>query len=189
MKILCEVSARHVHLSQEHLETLFGKEATLEEVKALSQPGQYLADKRVDLVTEKTTMKNVAVLGPTRAQTQIEISRTDSFALGIKGVPVRQSGDLAGTPGVILQNGDKQVKLDSGIIVGQRHIHVDTEFAKENNLADNQIVSIEIEGDRGGILKNAVVRVNPNFAPAIHIDTDEANALGFAGCGEAKIIV
>jgi len=179
VEILCEVSARHVHLSAEHLEILFGKGAQLTEVKPLSQPGQYLAEQRVDLVTDKTTFKNVAVLGPTRAKTQVELSRTDCFALGLKTVPVRQSGDLAGTPGVKLRNGDKEVAIEEGVIVGMRHVHLDDKFAATHDIKDNQIVSIKIQGERGGTLKNAVARVHPSFAPAIHIDTDEANAMGF----------
>ncbi|MCL2851134.1 MAG: phosphate propanoyltransferase [Firmicutes bacterium] len=188
IEIMCEVSARHVHLSQKHLEELFGKDAELGVVKTLSQRTDFISDKRVDLVTEKTTLKNVAVLGPVRSNTQVEISRTDSFAIGLKNVPLRLSGDLIDTPGITLQSGDKQIKIDNGVIIARRHAHLSEEFAKEHNIADKQLIAVEIDGDRGGILNNLIARVSTKFVPAIHIDTDEANALGFSG-GNVKILI
>lgn len=180
MKILCEISVRHVHLSESDLQTLFGKDAKLEQVRELSQPGQYLAVQKVDLVGPKRTIEGVAVLGPTRAETQVEIARTDCFSLGIKGVPVRQSGMLEGTPGIVLRNGNKMVELKRGVIVAHRHVHLDPKTAESNGLKDNQIVDLVFAGDRGGVLSNAIVRVHKNFAPAVHLDSDEGNAMA---CG------
>jgi putative phosphotransacetylase len=177
MKILCEVSIRHVHLSQNDLATLFGEGATMQCVRELSQPDQYLSDLRVDIVGPKRTIGSVAVLGPVRKQSQVEISQTDCFTLGLRGVPVCQSGNLDGTPGVRLQNGDKFVDIKCGVIVVQRHVHLDPTSAKKNNLCNGELVDLEFDGPRGGILRNAIVRVHPEFAPAVHIDSDEGNAL------------
>ncbi|MCL2569665.1 MAG: phosphate propanoyltransferase [Firmicutes bacterium] len=187
MKILCEISVRHVHISKEHVEILFGKGHQLKFVRELSQPGQFLASERVELVTAKSTIKNVAVLGPERTQTQVEISRTDCFALGLKNVPVRQSGNLVDSPAIILRTEKGEVKIDSGVIVAQRHIHMDTKTAKDNGFKDGQIISVKFGGSRGGTLNNTVVRVHDNFAPAVHIDSDEGNALGFCS-GEVEIL-
>jgi len=188
MKILCEVSARHVHLSREHLEQLFGKDAKLNILKEVTQPGQFLSDKRVDLVTPKTTFKNVAILGPVRSKTQVEISRTDSFALGLKDVPLRQSGDLDNTPGITLRSGETEIIIEKGVIIARRHAHLDIETSKKYNITDKQIVSIKFDGERGGTLTNVLARVSGNCSNAIHIDTDEANALGFFS-GTAKLLI
>jgi len=182
MKILCETSMRHVHLTQEHVETLFGKGAQLEVDSMLSQPGEFLCKQRVTLVGSKREIDNIAVLGPARKATQVEISRTDAFFLGIKNAPVRASGDVTGTPGIVLQNQfkHKEVKLDEGVIIAKRHVHLDPKTALENGFTDGQIVKIKFEGERAAILDNVVVRVDKDFAPAVHIDSDEANAV-FAG--------
>lgn len=185
MKIPCELSVRHVHISEQHAQVLFGGELGF--VRELSQPGQFLSDKRVDLVTPKATIKGVAVLAPYRKQTQVEISRSDCFTLGLKNVPVRQSGDLENTPGIILRSQLGEVTIDSGVVVAQRHIHMTPKVADEKNLVDNQIVSLRFGGKRGGTLENVVVRVDENYAPMAHIDSDEANALGFVG-GECEIV-
>ena len=187
MKILCEISVRHVHLSDAHLKVLFGKDAKLGIVRELSQPGQYLSDKKVDLVGAKRVIEGVSVLGPTRPQSQVEISRSDCFVLGLRDVPVRQSGDLKATPGLVLRAGDKAVEISEGVIVAKRHIHVDPKTAQMNNLSDGQIVSIKVGGERGGILEGVVVRVHANFAPSVHLDSDEGNALGTGN--EVEIVV
>ncbi|MCL2755637.1 MAG: phosphate propanoyltransferase [Firmicutes bacterium] len=188
MKIICELSVRHAHLAQEHVDILFSKGHKLTPVKDLSQPGQYLCAERVEIVTPKMTMKNVGIIGPVRAKSQVEISRTDTFALGLKGVPVRQSGELDGSVGVILRTDLGEVALNEGVIVAQRHIHMDPKSASEFGLADNQMVSVKFLGDRGGVLYNTVVRVSESFAPAVHIDSDEANALGHI-CGHDVEII
>ena len=180
MKILCETSVRHVHLSRKDVLELFGR-GELTRTRDLSQPGQYLCEERVDLVTPKATLRNVAIIGPTRDTSQVEISRTDCFALGLKGVPVRQSGDLDKTPGITIQAGDKQIELSQGVIVAHRHVHLDPQTAEEFNLRDGDAVTLRFGGERGGTLNSTIIRVSPDFAPAVHIDSDEANAMGFSG--------
>jgi len=189
MKILCEVSVRHAHLSQEHVDILFGKGHKLTPLKDLSQPGQYLCVERIDLVTPKTTFKNVGIIGPARPKSQVEISRTDCFALGLKNVPVRQSGELDGSVGITMKTEKGEVILEEGVVVAKRHIHLDPKTASDFGLEDNQIVLVKFDNERGGVLNNTVVRVHENFAPAIHIDSDEGNALGHMSCGEAEIVV
>ena len=187
MKILCESSVRHVHLSEKDLKALFGGAAELVATRDLSQPGQFQSDKKVDLVGPKRTIEGVSVLGPTRSQTQVEISRTDCFTLGLKDVPLRQSGYLKDSAGIVMRVGEKEVKLVEGVIVAQRHVHMSPETAKKNDIRDGQVVSVKIDGERGGIFSNVIVRTGPSHSNAIHIDSDEANALG-AG-SEAEIIV
>ena len=179
MQIICEISNRHVHLSQEHIEALFGTGYKLTPLRDLSQPGQYLCAERVTLVGPKSTMHNVAIIGPARRQTQVEISRTDTFALGIRDVPVRQSGELHNTPGITIQSGDNQIVVTSGVVVACRHVHLDPKTATNHKLSYGQIISIKFVGERGGMLANTIVRIDPKFAPAVHIDSDEANAMGF----------
>jgi len=183
---MCEVSVRHVHLSEGHVRELFGR-TELTKARDLSQPGQFLAIERVDLVTEKSIIRNVGIIGPSRGHTQVELSKTDCFALGLKNVPVRMSGDLGDAGDIILRTGDKEVKVKGGVIVAWRHVHLDPKTATEFGLIDGQVVSLEFDTERGGILNNAVVRVHPNYAPAAHIDTDEANALGFNQGGKSGI--
>ena len=178
MKILCEISVRHVHLSEGDLKALFGADANLAVVRELSQPGQYLSDKKVDLVGPKRVIEGVAVLGPLRKQSQVEISRSDCFVLGAKDVPLRQSGDVSGTPGIVLRAGEREVALSEGLIVAKRHVHLDPKTAELNGFSDGQIVKLKIGGERGGVLAETVVRVHESFAPAVHLDSDEGNALG-----------
>ena len=186
MKILCEISTRHVHLCKAHVEALFGEE--LEHVRDLSQPGQFLAKQRVSLVGPKNTLENVAVLGPARPETQVELCRTDTFALGLKNIPLRESGDLLDTPGMKLRAGEREVTIDRGVIVCNRHIHLDPKTAEDFGIVDKQIVKIKFDGPRGGVLDNTVVRVSKDFAPAIHIDADEGNAIGFVCGTDVEII-
>lgn len=179
MELICEVSMRHVHLTTAQIEELFGKGKSLTPQRMLSQPGQFLAAERVDLVGPKGTMQRVAIIGPERSAAQVELSRTDCFVLGIADVPLRQSGDLGGSAGITIKGTNSQIKIDTGVILAHRHVHLDPDTAKKNGLDDGQIVSIKFEGDRQAILCNTIVRVDENFAPAIHIDSDEANAVGF----------
>ena len=174
-KVLVETSARHVHLSAEDIETLFGKGATLTEKKELSQPGQYACEERVKLVGPKKEIANVIILGPARPATQVEISFTDARTLGVSA-PVRESGDVAGTPGLKLVGPAGEVEIAEGVIVAKRHIHLTPEAAAEMGVADKQIVSVEIKSERTTVFGDVVVRVSEKFAPAMHIDTDEANA-------------
>ena len=187
MKILCETSVRHAHLGKADFEALFGKDAQLGVVRNISQPGQFLSDKRIDLVGPKRTIEGVSILGPLRPETQIEVSRSDCFTLGMKDVLVRCSGDLKGTPGMTLRAGDKTVDLKQGVIVIQRHVHIDSDTARKHGFTDGQVVKIKIDGPRGGVLANVTVRTGKGHSNAVHIDSDEGNAMGI-GCGGVKII-
>ncbi len=175
-KVLVETSARHVHLTEEHIEALFGKGATLTHKKDLSQPGQFACEERVTLVGPKKSIANVIILGPARKDTQVEVSFTDARTLGVSA-PVRESGDVAGTPGLKLVGPAGEVEIEQGVIVAKRHIHFTPEDAAEYGVSDKEIVKLRIESaDRTTIFDDVVVRVNPNFAAAVHLDTDEANA-------------
>ncbi|MBN1582473.1 MAG: acetate/propionate family kinase [Anaerolineae bacterium] len=170
------VSAHHVHLSQEHLEALFGAGHELTPRSPLNQPDQYACEEQVTLVGPKNNIPRVRVLGPVRSQTQVEISRTEEFQLGINA-PVRMSGDLHGTPGLILQGPAGQVKLEEGVICAQRHIHMTPEDALRFGLRDHDVVRVRVEGrDRELIFGDIGVRVNPKYELEMHLDTDEANA-------------
>ena len=175
-KVLVETSARHIHLTAEAVETLYGKGATLTVKKDLSQPGQYAAgNDKITLVGPKGTLA-VSVLGPTRPANQVELSYSDARALGLKDVPVRESGDVAGTPGLKMVGPAGEVEISEGVIIAKRHIHMTPADAAEFGVADKQIVKVKIESDRTLIFDDVVCRVNPNFALAMHIDTDECNA-------------
>ena len=174
-KILVETSARHVHLSKEDLAKLFGEGAELTFKKALSQPGQFACEERVKLVGPKKEIANVIILGPVRPATQIELSYTDARTLGIDA-PLRESGNVAGTPGLKLVGPAGEVDVAEGAIVAKRHIHMTPADAETYGVENGQIVSVKIDSERSAVLGDVVVRVNPNFALAMHIDTDEANA-------------
>ncbi len=174
-KILAETSARHVHLTEEHIAALFGEGATLTFKKALSQPGQFACEERVELVGPKRSIPNVIVLGPARKASQVEVSFTDARTLGIDA-PVRESGDVAQTPGCKLVGPCGTVELEEGVIVAKRHIHMTPEDAKTYGVEDKEVVKFKIESARTTVYDDVVVRVNPNFALAVHLDTDEANA-------------
>ena len=180
-KVLVETSARHVHLSQADLETLFGKGAALHNKKDLSQPGQYACEERVDLVGPKRTLSNVSVLGPTRPATQVEISLTDARSIGLSA-PVRESGDTAGSAGCKLVGPAGEVALKEGVIAAKRHIHTTPEDAAAMGVQDKEIVSVRIDTpERSMIMGDVVVRISPSFRTAMHIDTDEGNAAGCSG--------
>ena len=176
-KVLVETSARHVHLTEEQIEILFGKGATLTHKKDLSQPGQFACEERVTLVGPKKPIANVIILGPARKAGQVEISYTDARTLGIDA-PVRESGDVAGTPGCKIIGPAGELDLTEGVIIAKRHVHLDPATAEQFGLSDKQIVSLKIDNGlgRSTVFGDLVVRVNKNFAPAVHLDTDEANA-------------
>lgn len=171
------VSNRHVHLSREHMDILFGKGAELTVKKMLGQPGQYAAEESVKLRGPKGAFEKVRVLGPVRKESQVEISKSDGFALGIQA-PVTESGKLDGTPGIIIEGPKGQVVLEKGVITAWRHIHLTGDTAKLLHVCDGEFVNVEIPGDRGCLMRNVLVRVSDRFAPEMHIDTDEANAFG-----------
>ena len=176
LAIPIETSARHIHLCREDFNILFGEDRDLTFKAELSQPGQYVCKERVAVRGPKGSFEKVAVLGPFRNETQVEISMTDSRKLGIPGV-IRQSGDTAGTPGCILEGPNGSIELDHGVIVAKRHIHMTPVQAIQLNVKDNDEVFVIMESfERSLIFADVVVRVNPNFALAMHVDIDEANA-------------
>lgn len=185
--ILVEASGRHVHLSQEHIDLLFGKGYELTKVKELSQPGQYACKERVKIIGPKGMIQNVVVLGPTRKETQVELSKSDCVILGTK-VPVRMSGDLMGSAPIVIATEKGIVQLPEGAIAAKRHIHISPQDAKRFNIEDKEVVKLKIEGERALIFDEVVVRVSPNFNTAVHIDYDEANACGFVNGTRATII-
>jgi len=185
---LVEVSARHVHLAQADVETLFGEGHTLTYVRDLSQPGQFVCEERVEVVGPKRSIANVVVLGPARPASQVEVSLTDCFTLGAIG-PVRESGDLAGSAAIKLRGPAGEVELKEGLIVAKRHIHMTTADAAELGVEDKQIVEVRVMTDRPVTYGDVVVRVSDKFALAMHVDTDEANAACIARNGCQGVIV
>jgi acetate kinase len=175
LPIPVEISAHHAHLSQADVEKLFGPGHQLTPMHELSQPGQFACEEQVHLVGPKGRIAKVRVLGPTRKETQVEIAMTEQFKLGIQP-PIRQSGDLAGTPGVTLEGPFGTAAIERGVICAQRHIHMTPEDAMRFHVRDNYVVRVRIEGERQLIFGDVVVRVNPAFRLAMHIDTDEGNA-------------
>lgn len=187
-KILVEISARHVHVSEEHLAILFGEGYKLTPKKDLSQPGQFACEERVDLVGERGTLKNVTILGPTRPFSQVEITATEARTLGVKAL-IRESGLIDGTFGCTLVGPQGSVMLDKGVIVAKRHIHVTPSEASVYGVSDKEIIMVKVTSDdRSLIYGDVVVRVSEKFAAAMHIDTDEANAAGLSGAVFGEII-
>ena len=172
-----EASGRHVHVTKEQAQILFGHSLTQE--RELSQPGQFLSRERVTVVGPKGEFKNVAVLGPERKEAQVEVSLTDGRQLGIQP-PVRLSGDVMDTPGCILVGPRGQVKLDRGVIAAQRHIHLTPEEGRRFGVSDRQVVRLQTFTSRPAVFEDVVVRLSPEFSGAVHLDYDEANACGFA---------
>lgn len=187
LEVLVEVSARHVHLSKEHVEILFGEGAVLTPNRDLSQPGQFLSNERVNLIGPRSRMNNVAVLGPERPATQVEISLTDARALGVTA-PIRESGDVAGSGSIVIEGPNGTVELAEGVIAAKRHIHVSDTDAEKYGLKDKQIVKVRVDGQRPLVFDDVVVRVNKNFATAMHIDIDEANAAAASGKGMGEVL-
>jgi acetate kinase len=172
---LIEVSAHHIHLTQEHVEALFGPGHQLTKQADLSQPGQYSCREQLTVIGPKGRIERVRVLGPTRPQTQIEIAMTEQFKLGVHP-PIRESGDLADTPGCTLEGPAGQVQLERGVICALRHVHMTPEDALRYGVRDKSVVRVRLAGDRELVFGDVLVRVNPNFSLAMHIDTDEGNA-------------
>lgn len=173
-KFIVETSARHIHVTEETFKTLFGEGASLTVKKELSQPGQFACAEKVTLEGPKGTMA-VSILGPFRSADQVELSLTDARALGIS-VPVRESGDIAGTPGLRLVGPCGSVEMKEGAIAAKRHIHMTPEDAAAFGVSDKEIVKVRLDTARPLIFDDVVVRVSPKFALAMHIDTDECNA-------------
>ena len=183
------LSNKHLHLSKEHIEILFGKGHELTPTKPLVQPGQFACEEKVDIVGPKNTLKGIRVLGPARPETQVELAKraaqilsdamTDARTIGIKA-PVRESGKLEGTPGCKIVGPCGEIEIDHGVIVALRHVHLNDEQAAEAGVKDGEFVSIKIEGERGLIFENVLVRAGAKHEREVHLDTDEGNA---AGCG------
>ncbi|MBD9208434.1 MAG: phosphate propanoyltransferase [Eubacterium sp.] len=197
-KILVETSARHIHLTQEAVEALFGAGHTLTKKKDLSQPGQFACEEKVTVVNkcvDKRTGAEVektltmSVLGPVRPETQVEVSFTDARTLGVSA-PVRESGDVAGTPGAKLVGPAGEYVIDHGIIVAKRHIHLTPENAADLGVENGQIVKVLVDTGAGRktMFDDVVIRVKSSFAPAMHIDTDECNASAAFGVVYGEII-
>ena len=187
--ILVETSARHIHVSQEHLEILFGKGYELTKKKDLSQPGQYACAERIDVVGPKKTLPGVSILGPVRPSTQVELSLTDARSIGVKA-PVRESGVVAGSGGCKLVGPCGEVELTEGIMVAMRHLHCTPEDAEKAGIVDKQIVKLAIETEgRSLVFGDVLARVSPTAATAVHLDTDEANAANISGEVYGEIIL
>jgi len=169
------LSNRHIHLSEEHVDILFGKDYKLTKLKDLSQPGQFASNEKVDVVGPKGTIKGVRVLGPTRPSTQLEISLADGFILGINP-PIKDSGDIAGSPGFKLVGPKGEVELTEGVIAAARHIHMGIEDAKRFDVVDKERVKIKTPGERSLVFENVLVRVNEAYDLEMHVDVDEGNA-------------
>ncbi len=184
MNILVETSARHVHVTEADLETLFGKGYQLTVKKELSQPGQYASNERVTVVGPKKELANVSILGPCRSATQVELSMTDARSIGIVA-PVRESGDVVGSAGCKLVGPAGEVEIGEGVIIAKRHIHMTAADAAAAGVADKDIVKVVTGGNgRKLVFDDVVIRVSEKFATAMHIDTDESNAAGGPNSGE-----
>ena len=185
-KILVETSARHVHLTQEAVEILFGAGHELTNKKDLSQPGQFACEEKVTVIGPKGAIK-ASVLGPTRPANQVELSFTDARTVGLVA-PIRESGDVAGTPGCTLEGPCGKIDIAEGVMIAKRHIHMLPEEAEALGVADKEIVSVKVDTTRPVIFGDVVVRVSPKFALAMHIDTDESNAACAAGLVYGEIV-
>lgn len=180
------ISNRHIHLSQQDLETLFGKGYQLTKMKELMQPGQFAAEETVTIVGPKGEIKNVRILGPVRKNTQVEVSLTDGYKLGVRA-PIRESGRTVGTPGILLKGPIGDVELKEGVIGALRHIHVPPEFARKFQLKDKDMVEVEVGRERKTIFSNVLIRVSDKYKLEMHVDTDEANAAGISNGELGKI--
>lgn len=187
MRVTVGISNRHIHLSQEHADILFGPGHTFTKLKALRQPGQYACEETVVITGPKGSIPNVRVLGPVRPDTQIEISKTDCFVLGIDA-PVRDSGDIEGTPGIEVTGPKGSVQLEKGVILPFRHLHLHPDDAAELGVKDKELVAAKTTGQRMVILENVLCRVSPNYVLEFHIDTDEANACGLRNGDSVQIV-
>ena len=187
-KVLLETSARHIHLSQEHVDILFGAGHQLTHKKDLSQPGQFACEERVTVVGPKKEIKNVSILGPVRKESQVELSATDARSIGLNA-PVRESGVLEGSAPCKLVGPAGEVELEYGVIVAKRHIHITPEDAQAFGVSDKEIVKVKADSEgRSLIFDDVVVRVSASYATAMHIDTDEANAAAASGVVYGEIV-
>ena len=182
------VSNRHVHLKESDLKILFGSTFSLEKSKDLTQPGEFASTSKVTIKTPKSVIENVRVLGPLRNYTQVEISKTDAFKLGINP-PVRESGDIIDSEVVTLIGPNGEITLEYGCIIASRHIHLTNDDVKKYNLEGIKSVDVLVDGLKGGILKNVSLKVNDNYSFEMHIDTDDANAHLISGENIGTILI
>ena len=185
-KILVETSARHIHLSEEHINILFGEGHQLTVKKMLSQPGQFACEEKVTVKGAKGELK-MSVLGPARKASQVEVSLTDARSIGVTA-PIRESGDVAGSGAFTLVGPCGTVELSEGVIAAMRHVHMTPEDAAALGVADKEIVSVKLDTPRSLVFGDVVVRVSASYATAMHIDTDEANAAAASGVVYGEIV-
>ncbi len=182
-----EISARHVHLSKEDFEKLFGKDECLKKIKDLSQPGEFASDKIIDLINRDKEIKKVRILGPLRKNSQVEISMTDAYSLKLEEFPkLRVSGDIADTTLILVKGPKASVKIPC--IIAQRHLHCTEADAKKLKIKNNQKISIKTEGSRSVIFNEVTARVSDNYSLSLHLDTDEGNTAGIVGETYGKLI-
>lgn len=183
-----EGSGRHCHVTQETLDVLFGKGFELTVKKMLSQPGQFASGQKLTVIGPNSRQTTVTIIGPCRKADQVELSFTDSRALGFD-CPVRESGDVSGSPGCTLLGPNGQVEIPEGVIVAKRHLHVTPADAEKFGLTDQQIVKVKIGGERALIFDEVITRINPDFATSVHLDYDEFNAAALTGEPVGEILV
>jgi len=181
------ISNRHLHISREHLEQLFGAGAALTNIKDLTQPGQYACEECVNVVGPKDMIEKMRILGPVRPQTQVELAQTDARKLGIKA-PLRNSGELAGSGGCVLVGPKGYVILGEGVIIAKPHVHLHTSDGERLGITDKELVDIYFTGEKSGAIFNVMARVHPEFALDVHVDTDEANAFQLGNNAKALLV-
>ena len=181
------VSNRHIHLCQAHVDALFGEGHSLSPIKELSQPGQYACKETLTICGPKGAIEKVRVLGPVRSNTQVEVLAGDAFKLGITA-PTRLSGDVNGTPGVTMIGPAGSVQANEGLVVAQRHIHMNHDDAQRLGVRDGQIVAVQLDGPRGGVFHNVMVRATDSSALEFHVDIEEANAMNINSKSRIKIV-
>ena len=186
-KIKIEASARHIHLKKSDFEKLFGAGAELTVMKELSQPGMFAANETVSIKNESFQIDSLRIVGPLRDYTQIELSKTEARKFKIDP-PLRRSGDIENSPGIVIVGPKGEVKISDGVIIAKRHIHMTPKDAEEINVKDGDLLKVKTEGERGLIFENVVARVDEDFLLAMHIDTDEGNAGGIEGHEEGKVM-
>ena len=186
-QITIGVSNRHIHLNKKDFEDLFGAGRTLTKIKDLIQPGQFASEETLSIIGPKGKIDGVRILGPFREQTQVEISKSDEFLLGVKA-PIRESGDLSGTTGIKIKGPSGEIELKEGMISALRHIHLDPETAKRLNVKNGDVLNVRSEGERALIFDQVIARVSEKYLPEMHIDLDEANASGLKTGDKASII-
>lgn len=187
MKLPIALSNRHLHLSREHLDALFGKGHELVKTKDLSQPGQYACEEKVDVIGPRGSLKGLRVLGPVRNKTQIEVSLADARALGVVA-PIRDSGDLDGSPGAKLVGPAGEVEIKEGVIVAARHIHMSLEEAEQFGVKNGDVVDVQTFGQRGLLFNNVVIRSSAQYSLEMHVDLEEGNAAGVANGDLVELI-